>query len=49
MGFKVGDRVVSRAPRQSEWIGDEKDSVVKVPDGVEAQDAVWAHLYTLSR
>ena len=47
-GLKMGDRVVSRAPHQSEWIGDEKDSVVRVPDGVDSQDAVWAHLYTLS-
>ena len=46
--FKVGDRVVSRAVHQSEWVGDESASVVKVPDAVASEDAVWAHLYTLS-
>ncbi len=46
--FRVGDRVVSRAPHQSEYILDESQSIVKVPDGVDLDDGVWAHLYTLS-
>ena len=46
--FKVGDRVVSRASHQSEYIGNLSDPIVKVPEGVKDEDAVWAHLYTLS-
>ena len=46
--FRVGDRVVSRAPHQSEYVADESQSIVKVPNGVDLDDAVWAHLYTLS-
>ena len=46
--IRVGDRVVTRAPHQSEYVVDEAQSVVRVPDGVDAEDAVWAHLYTLS-
>ncbi len=46
--IRVGDRVVTRAPHQSEYVIDEAQSVVRVPDGVDAEDAVWAHLYTLS-
>ena len=46
--FRVGDRVVSRAPHQSEYVLDESQSIVKVPDGVDPEDGVWAHLYTLS-
>ena len=46
--FKVGDRVVSRASHQSEYIGNLSEPIVKVPEGVKDEDAVWAHLYTLS-
>jgi len=51
--FKIGDTVVSRAFHQSEYICKiselPKDSpIVKVPEGVKDEDAVWAHLYTLS-
>ena len=46
--IRVGDRVVTRAPHQSEYVVDEAQSVVRVPDGVDPEDAVWAHLYTLS-
>ena len=46
--FKVGDRVVSRASHQSEYIGTLSEPIVKVPEGVKDEDAVWAHLYTLS-
>jgi threonine dehydrogenase-like Zn-dependent dehydrogenase len=46
--IQVGDRVVTRAPHQSEYVVEESASVVRVPDGVDSEDAVWAHLYTLS-
>ena len=46
--IRVGDRVVTRAPHQSEYVVDEAQSVVRVPEGVDPEDAVWAHLYTLS-
>ena len=46
--FKVGDRVVSRQPHQSEWVTDHRGSIVKIPEGVDDEDAIWAHLYTLS-
>ncbi len=45
---QVGDRVVTRQPHQSEYITNESASMVKVPEGVDAEDAVWAHLYALS-
>ena len=46
--FKVGDRVVSRAPHQSEYVAGVSGPIVKVPDALDDEDAVWAHLYTLS-
>jgi len=46
--FNVGDTVVSRAFHQSEYIGNISDPIVKVPEGVKPEDAVWARLYTLS-
>lgn len=45
---QVGDRIVTRAPHQSEYVMDEMASLVKVPDGVDDEDAVFAHLYALS-
>ena len=45
---QVGDRVVTRAPHQSEYIISESESVVVIPDGVADEDAVYAHLYALS-
>lgn len=45
---KVGDRIVTRAPHQSEYIMTESDSLVVVPDCVHDEDAVYAHLYALS-
>lgn len=48
IGFKVGDRVVTRYPHQSEYVATEGEVIVKVPDGVHDEDAVYAHLYTLS-
>ena len=46
--FKVGDRVAARECHQSEYVADESRAIVKVPAGVASEDAVWAHLYTLS-
>ncbi|MEZ4618857.1 MAG: hypothetical protein R2867_25535 [Caldilineaceae bacterium] len=45
---QVGDRIVTRAPHQSEYITTEQASLVKIPDGVHDEDAVYAHLYALS-
>ena len=47
-GFAVGDRVISRYPHQSEFIAKDDEVLVKVPDGVHDEDAVYGHLYTLS-
>jgi len=46
--FKVGDRVTSRASHQSEYIAEIPGTFVKIPDDVHSEDAVYAHLYTLS-
>jgi threonine dehydrogenase-like Zn-dependent dehydrogenase len=46
--LQPGDRVVSQAPHQSECVVKPGMFPVKVPDGVDSEDAVWAHLYTLS-
>ncbi len=46
--FAVGDRVVSRYPHQSEYVARESECIVRVPEGVNAEDAVFAHLYALS-
>jgi len=45
---QVGDRIVTRAPHQSEYITTDAASLVKVPEGVADEDAVYAHLYALS-
>ena len=45
---KVGDRIATRAPHQSEYIMAESESLVTIPDGVDDEDAVYAHLYALS-
>lgn len=45
---QVGDRIVTRQPHQSEYITQESASLVKVPESVDDEDAVWAHLYALS-
>ncbi len=45
---KVGDRIVTRAPHQSAYVMKESESMVKVPDNVHDEDAVYAHLYALS-
>jgi threonine dehydrogenase-like Zn-dependent dehydrogenase len=46
--FQVGDRVVTREPHRSEYIINQFDRVVKVPDTVDSEDAVYTHLYALS-
>ncbi len=46
--FAVGDRVVSRYPHQSEYVAREGECIVKVPDGIDGEDAVFSHLYALS-
>ena len=46
--LRVGDRVVSRRPHQSAYVADADEVLVKVPESVSSEDAVWSHLYTLS-
>ena len=46
--FKVEDRVVSRNAHQAAYIARDSESIVVVPDGVDAEDAVFSHLYALS-
>ena len=46
--FKVGDRVVSQNPHQSEWTAKESTNICRIPEGVKNEDAVWSTLYTLS-
>jgi threonine dehydrogenase-like Zn-dependent dehydrogenase len=45
---RVGDRIVTRQPHQSEYITTDDASMVTVPMGVADEDAVYAHLYALS-
>ena len=45
---RVGDRVHTRSYHQSEFITDDSASIVQVPEGVDIENAVWGHLYTLS-
>ena len=46
--FRAGDRVIANLPHQSAYIARESDSIVRVPDGVNPEDAVYAWLYALS-
>jgi NADPH:quinone reductase-like Zn-dependent oxidoreductase len=46
--FRVGDRVVTRQPHQSEYIVAQDAGMVRVPAGVHAEDAVYTNLYALS-
>lgn len=46
--FQTGDRVASAMPHQSEYIAKETDALVRVPDGVHPEDAVYSRLYALS-
>lgn len=48
-GFQVGDRVLSQMHHQSEYICTPAEGfLVKVPDGVHPEDAVFGNLYSLS-
>ena len=46
--FQIGDRVVGNLPHQSEYIASQSLPLVKVPDGVDPEDAVYTFLYSLS-
>ena len=46
--FAAGDRVVSRYHHQSEYVARESECIVKAPQEVDAEDAVYSHLYALS-
>lgn len=46
--FKIGDKVVSQNPHQSEWIAKDDTNICIIPEGVNDEDAVWSTLYTLS-
>lgn len=45
---QIGDRVVSNLPHQSEYIAPGSEVLVKVPESVHNEDAVYAFLYGLS-
>lgn len=45
---RLGDRIVTRLPHQSECITTDSASMVHVPERVSNEDAVYAHLYALS-
>ncbi|MBX3051347.1 MAG: zinc-binding alcohol dehydrogenase [Caldilineaceae bacterium] len=45
---QVGDRIITRMPHQSAYITTETASMVKAPENVSDEDAVYAHLYALS-
>ena len=47
-GFAPGDRVITRQPHQSEYIIGQEENIVKVPEAVHSEDAVYANLYDLS-
>lgn len=46
--LQVGDRVVTRQAHQSEYIIAQDAGIVKVPDKVHSEDAVYTNLYALS-
>ncbi|MFP6770225.1 MAG: zinc-binding alcohol dehydrogenase [Planctomycetaceae bacterium] len=46
--FSIGDRVVSNLPHQSDLVIDDDGPVVRVPDGADDEDAVYAWLSALS-
>ena len=47
-GLEVGDRVVSLMHHQSQYVARASPDLVKVPEAVHPEDAVFAHLYGLS-
>jgi len=47
--FRVGDRVITRQPHQSEYVIPESAvGATRVPEGVHPEDAVFTQLYSLS-
>ena len=47
--LKEGDRVAGQTWHCSEYVADERElAMVKVPEGVDSEDAVYTYLYTLS-
>jgi threonine dehydrogenase-like Zn-dependent dehydrogenase len=46
--FAAGDRVITRQPHQSEFIINQHKNIVKVPETVDSEDAVFANLFDLS-
>ena len=46
--FQTGDRVVANMPHQSEYFINETGPVVRIPDQVDSEDAVYGFLYALS-
>ena len=46
--FHVGDRVFGSLPHQSEYVACESDPMVRVPERVHDEDAVYTGLYALS-
>ena len=45
---QVGDRIITRMPHQSAYVATQDISMVKAPSNVSDEDAVYAHLYSLS-
>lgn len=46
--FTIGDRVLAALPHQSEYVASEKERLVRVPEGIHPEDAVYGNLYALS-
>ncbi len=46
--FQIGDRVLASQPHVSEYVAKQTDRVAKIPENVDSEDAVFAHLYSLS-
>lgn len=46
--FSAGDRVFARKPHQSDYIATESEAIVKIPEDVASEDAVYLGLYHVS-
>lgn len=46
--FAPGDRVFSRRPHQSDYIATESEAIIKIPDTIASEDAVYLGLYHMS-
>ena len=46
--FSPGDRVFARKSHQSDYIAPESEAIVKIPDSVASEDAVYLGLYHVS-